>query len=738
MQVVGLVSGGKDSIWNLHYCVEFGHTITCLANLSPPAGVTELDSYMYQTVGHDLIDGVAEALQLPLVRRVIAGKPNATSSNSYSRCEGDEVEDLALLLEDVLKAYPEIKAVSCGAILSNYQRMRVENVCSRLGLKVLAFMWMQEQPVLLRQMVEGCLDARIVKVASMGLDARHVGKSILDTAFTNHLFKLGEQWGVHVCGEGGEYETTVVDAPLYRASINILESEKVDHEDGPEVVFLRAPSIEINKKDDFGAPPFECLQPYTTLSYYQDKFSIMPPPRENKRSDNLEIDSTEVTPVEFAFNPPPREVAPVERSCSSPTPQAPVLRKVGQVLVSSSIDVHVFALSVEGSPADQCQIVLEAASSWLMSLQQSLDDAIFAEVQVQDLSCFESMNAVYARFFITNPPSRVCVQTPLPDGVHVRLRLILRQRCVDATLPFESLRVQSISTWAMACIGPYSQATRVGSLLFSAGVIGLIPHTMALPSVSQADSVAQMDAASDSSEFSITEPWHAELWMLMRSLRNVLKEMKSNFSEVVFAHIYTTRERDFVAVEGHVLAYMSREMGVPVNTIVTCAVVPRLPKDGQIEINLVCATEAASALPHVACFSNSSSSSAVPGTCALVAKAVKDTCLAISAEFRLTSSRESGATMSAEALDYIASFCLTRIRTHVLSHLESVPVGLSIQVQYADSTVPHEILKQSIDSAIAGLNLSDSCAIGFMPVSFLGEGVPLRLIALTTAQHQSE
>ena len=40
----------------------------------------------------------------------------------------DEVEELYTLLSRVKDLHPEIEAVSSGAILSNYQRNRVENV----------------------------------------------------------------------------------------------------------------------------------------------------------------------------------------------------------------------------------------------------------------------------------------------------------------------------------------------------------------------------------------------------------------------------------------------------------------------------------------------------------------------------------------------------------------------------------------------------------------------------------
>lgn len=58
----------------------------------------ELDSYMYQTVGHHAIDLYAEAMALPLYRRTIRGRSLETG-RMYNTCEGDEVEDLYELLK---------------------------------------------------------------------------------------------------------------------------------------------------------------------------------------------------------------------------------------------------------------------------------------------------------------------------------------------------------------------------------------------------------------------------------------------------------------------------------------------------------------------------------------------------------------------------------------------------------------------------------------------------------------
>ncbi|KAF6129773.1 diphthamine biosynthesis 6 [Phyllostomus discolor] len=101
MRVAALISGGKDSCYNMMQCIAAGHQIVALANLRPPEnqlGSDELDSYMYQTVGHHAIDLYAEAMALPLYRRTIRGR-SVDTGRVYTKCEGDEVEDLYELLK---------------------------------------------------------------------------------------------------------------------------------------------------------------------------------------------------------------------------------------------------------------------------------------------------------------------------------------------------------------------------------------------------------------------------------------------------------------------------------------------------------------------------------------------------------------------------------------------------------------------------------------------------------------
>ncbi|XP_065403812.1 diphthine--ammonia ligase isoform X3 [Macaca fascicularis] len=170
MRVAALISGGKDSCYNMMQCIAAGHQIVALANLRPAenqVGSDELDSYMYQTVGHHAIDLYAEAMALPLYRRTIRGR-SLDTRQVYTKCEGDEVEDLYELLK-LVKEKEEVEGISVGAILSDYQRIRVENVCKRLNLQPLAYLWQRNQEDLLREMISSNIQAMIIKVAALGI-----------------------------------------------------------------------------------------------------------------------------------------------------------------------------------------------------------------------------------------------------------------------------------------------------------------------------------------------------------------------------------------------------------------------------------------------------------------------------------------------------------------------------------------------------------------------------------------
>lgn len=102
MKFVALLSGGKDSCYNIEKCLFHGHILECVANLHPPLheDVDEVNSYMYQSAAYNTIPFLAECLDVPLIRRPLTGSA-ILQTLDYEMTTADEVEDLYELLKEV-------------------------------------------------------------------------------------------------------------------------------------------------------------------------------------------------------------------------------------------------------------------------------------------------------------------------------------------------------------------------------------------------------------------------------------------------------------------------------------------------------------------------------------------------------------------------------------------------------------------------------------------------------------
>ncbi|GAB5572606.1 diphthine--ammonia ligase isoform X1 [Prionailurus iriomotensis] len=250
MRVAALISGGKDSCYNMMQCIAAGHQIVALANLRPAenqVGSDELDSYMYQTVGHHAVDLYAEAMALPLYRRTIRGR-SVDTGRVYTEREGDEVEDLYELLK-LVKEKEEVEGISVGAILSDYQRVRVENVCKRLNLQPLAYLWQRNQEDLLREMISSNIQAIIIKVAALGLDPdKHLGKTL--DQMEPYLLELSKKYG-KIIVDASEVVIHSADAFAPVAYLRFLELHLEDkHLESSDKLFMGIRSCEVNRNED--------------------------------------------------------------------------------------------------------------------------------------------------------------------------------------------------------------------------------------------------------------------------------------------------------------------------------------------------------------------------------------------------------------------------------------------------------------------------------------------------------
>lgn len=80
--------------------------------------------------------------------------------------------------------------VSVGAILSNYQKDRVDNVCRRLNMKTLCYLWGRDQLELYDDMIQDGIEAIIIKVAAAGLTTKHLGMTLKEVCINHAQFLL--------------------------------------------------------------------------------------------------------------------------------------------------------------------------------------------------------------------------------------------------------------------------------------------------------------------------------------------------------------------------------------------------------------------------------------------------------------------------------------------------------------------------------------------------------------------
>ena len=203
MRLAALISGGKDSILALYKAQKMGHTIEVLATMIP----NRSDSYMFHFPNINLTDYISEALEIPLVKAKTAG------------IKEKELDDLKKLLSAL-----DVDGVVTGAIASSYQKERVDKICEGLGIESVAPLWHLDPQEIMNELIDLNFNVIIVGVSAYGLDQTWLGKQITPETLTE-LVELNKQYQISLVGEGGEYESLVLDAPIFKKRIKVVEAE---------------------------------------------------------------------------------------------------------------------------------------------------------------------------------------------------------------------------------------------------------------------------------------------------------------------------------------------------------------------------------------------------------------------------------------------------------------------------------------------------------------------------------
>ena len=217
---VALFSGGKDSSWALYRALEEGLDVSHLLTVHPGE-----ESYMYHVPETRLAALAAESIGIDLIE-VDPGDLDAGDVDDAGAQGDRELEPLEAALLDLQSDLSGgLAGVTAGAVESEFQTSRIRGMCDRLGIDLFAPLWQRDPQELGEAMLEAGFEIRIVQVAARGLDEPWLGRR-LDADALSELAVLNREYGVHVLGEGGEFETFVTDGPHMNRPIR-LEYETV-------------------------------------------------------------------------------------------------------------------------------------------------------------------------------------------------------------------------------------------------------------------------------------------------------------------------------------------------------------------------------------------------------------------------------------------------------------------------------------------------------------------------------
>jgi diphthine-ammonia ligase len=220
MKTAVLFSGGKDSTYATWVVQHQGWDVDVLLTVQPSSS----DSLMFHHPNVEWAHLHAEAMGL--------------RHDTVRATRKDELADLRHDLAE-LKTNQGVSGLVTGAVASDYQKTRFDNMCDTIGLKTYAPLWHKNPKLLVEDLKRAGFRIILTAVAAKGLDESWLGRELSDSEWSR-LDRLSKMHGIHLTGEGGEYESFVLDAPHFSKAIEIEKSRNEWHGDNGRMIIEKA------------------------------------------------------------------------------------------------------------------------------------------------------------------------------------------------------------------------------------------------------------------------------------------------------------------------------------------------------------------------------------------------------------------------------------------------------------------------------------------------------------------
>ncbi|MFA5019850.1 MAG: diphthine--ammonia ligase [Candidatus Pacearchaeota archaeon] len=207
MKLAILFSGGKDSTYAGYLAKKQGNKLVCLISVYSK----NKDSFMFHTPSIEKTKKQSIVMNIPLIIKKTKGKKE------------EELKDLEKAIKNAIKKY-RIDGIITGAVESVYQASRIQKICDKLKIKCFNPLWKKNQIGLLNEIVKNKFNAIIVGVAAYPLGKEWLGRKI-DKEFITEVKWLQEKYKINPAGEGGEFETFVLNCPLFKKPLKLINKK---------------------------------------------------------------------------------------------------------------------------------------------------------------------------------------------------------------------------------------------------------------------------------------------------------------------------------------------------------------------------------------------------------------------------------------------------------------------------------------------------------------------------------
>tara|TARA_B100000401_G_scaffold410870_1_gene329256 strand:- start:1355 stop:2101 length:747 start_codon:yes stop_codon:yes gene_type:complete len=234
MRVAILASGGKDSTFASWWAIMQGWDVQALVTMI----VENEDSMMFQ-YDNTVIAGLqAASMEIPWIPIHSEGIED-NEMIDLEQALKNKIDNKLIIpkvwkkdfdMPDSLKLFEgilDIDGIVVGALRSDYQKMRIEMMSERLGIKSFTPIWHLNSNEYMHSLIQNGFKFHITSISCEGLGKQWIGR-LIDINNLYELEKISEEFRFNVDGEGGEFETLVTNAPHMKKEIFIEGTAKWD------------------------------------------------------------------------------------------------------------------------------------------------------------------------------------------------------------------------------------------------------------------------------------------------------------------------------------------------------------------------------------------------------------------------------------------------------------------------------------------------------------------------------